>query len=297
MGRTVGRLIALGVCAGRHLLRLGAVLVLGGVLGAALVRYAPGFGASEEDLDSRLSQQSIEALRQQRMGEESFPLYTVHWLGRMARGDLGQSQSLNAPVGQLLAERLPETLRSMAAGLALAWSLGLGLALLAAFDPGGAADLLSRAAISLLLCLPAAVLALLFVLGRAPVRLAVGLIVLPKVFGYARNLLVSGLSREHVLAARARGAGPVRILLRHVLVCVAPQLSALAGVTVSLAFSAAVPVEAVCDLPGIGQLAWKAAMERDLNLLVDLTMLVTLVTLAANAAGELAGRALRWSEA
>jgi len=34
----------------------------------------------------------------------------------------------------------------------------------------------------------------------------------------------------------------------------------MAGVTVSLAFSAAIPIEAVCDIPGVGQLAWQAAL-------------------------------------
>jgi len=35
-------------------------------------------------------------------------------------------------------------------------------------------------------------------------------------------------------------------------------------------------------LPGIGQLAWQAALARDLPLLVNVTVLVTLVTLLAN---------------
>jgi ABC-type dipeptide/oligopeptide/nickel transport system permease component len=54
-----------------------------------------------------------------------------------------------------------------------------------------------------------------------------------------------------------------------------------------MAFAAAIPVEVVCDLPGIGQLAWKAALSRDLGLLVNLTMVVTVITLAANSAAEL----------
>ena len=44
-------------------------------------------------------------------------------------------------------------------------------------------------------------------------------------------------------------------------------------------------------MPGIGQLAWKAAFARDLELLVMLTMIVTTVTLMANSAAELLGKA------
>jgi ABC-type dipeptide/oligopeptide/nickel transport system permease component len=56
-----------------------------------------------------------------------------------------------------------------------------------------------------------------------------------------------------------------------------------------LALSAAVPVEVVCDLPGIGQLAWKAALARDLYLLVCLTGIVTLATVAAKASSDVLG--------
>ena len=54
------------------------------------------------------------------------------------------------------------------------------------------------------------------------------------------------------------------------------ELLALAGATVSLAFGAAIPLEVVCDSPGLGHLAWQAATARDLPVLVALTLLVTL---------------------
>lgn len=81
----------------------------------------------------------------------------------------------------------------------------------------------------------------------------------------------------------------MRIFCHYVLRVSAPQLLALCGVSVSLALAAAIPVEALCDLPGIGQLAWRSALSRDLPLLVNLTLLVTLSTLAANSIAELMG--------
>jgi len=96
-------------------------------------------------------------------------------------------------------------------------------------------------------------------------------------------------SRPHIIAARARGLGEGRILFWHVVPVVAPQLLALAGVSVSMAVGAAIPVEALCGLPGIGQLAWQAALARDLPLLVNITILVTLVTLLANSSADVIG--------
>ena len=55
-----------------------------------------------------------------------------------------------------------------------------------------------------------------------------------------------------------------------------------------MAFGAAIPIEALCDSPGVGQLAWQAALNRDLPLIMNLTLLVTLITVAANMLANIA---------
>src|SRR5262249_37532609 len=280
----------------RHTARILIILLLGGFFGATLVRLAPGFGVDEEELDSRLNHESIQALRQSHARHESLGGFYIHYLGRLINGDLGTSRSLQQPVTQLLADRFPETLKSVGFGLAFGWSVGLALAIASALSRSWFVDLFSSVLAGALLCMPAAVLAILLVIARAPGRLVLGLIVFPKIFRYARNLLIRSEAMPHVLTARAKGAGSFRTLLWHILPTAAPQLLALAGVSVSLAFAAAIPVEALCDLPGIGQLAWKAALGRDLELLVNLTMIVTAVTLLANSAADLLGSPLRLGE-
>jgi peptide/nickel transport system permease protein len=281
----------------KHAVRILLVLALGGFLGATLARMAPGYGVDEEELDSRLSEESIQALRQSHAAEESLPAFYAHYLGRAFHGDLGVSQTLHQPVRQLLAERFPETLKSVALGLALGWTSGLALATVAAMARGWFFNLAAGLLASVLLCIPAAVLALLFVIAQMPGRLVLGMIVFPKIFFYARNLLAESASLPHVLTARAKGLGSFRVLAWHILPVAAPQLLALAGVSVSLAFAAAIPVEALCDMPGIGQLAWKAAMGRDLALLVNLTVIVTAITLFANSAADLAAPPVRRGQA
>jgi peptide/nickel transport system permease protein len=121
--------------------------------------------------------------------------------------------------------------------------------------------------------------------------LGIAAVIFPRVFRYARNLLIQASARAHVITARAKGLGPARILFRHVLPCVAGELRALAGVSLSLAFTAAIPVEAICDSPGVGQLAWQAALARDLPLLTNLTLIVTAVTLVGNSLSDWSGGA------
>jgi len=271
--------------------------LLGGFLGGTLVRLAPGFGVDEEELDGRLSQESIQIIRDSHARDSNLARFYARYLGQLLQGNLGYSETLHRPVLQLLAERFPETLKSVGLGLAFGWTAGLALALLAVMSRSVFIDVATGLFASLLLCIPAAVIALLFLIARAPGRMVVGLIVFPKVFHYARNLLQQSASLPHVLTARAKGLGTFQVILRHIFPVMAPQLFALAGVSVSIAFAASIPVEVLCDLPGIGQLAWKAAMSRDLELLVNVTSLVTLITLLANSAAEMAARPLQGGEA
>ena len=64
----------------------------------------------------------------------------------------------------------------------------------------------------------------------------------------------------------------------------------------AMAVGATVPVEALCGFAGIGQLAWQAALARDLPLLTNITILVTLVTLLANSGADVIGYVLRGQE-
>jgi peptide/nickel transport system permease protein len=127
-------------------------------------------------------------------------------------------------------------------------------------------------------------------LGTGP-ALAIGVILLPRIFRYLRNVTGSIARQPHVLAARARGVGGLGLLARHVWFPAMPELLALAGVSVSMALGAAIPVEVLCDSPGVGQLVWKAALARDLPVLVNLTVLIAVITAAANLLSDTARRA------
>jgi peptide/nickel transport system permease protein len=282
---------------GGHALALLATMLLGGLLSATLVRLAPGFDADENELDPHLSEQSIRALRAARQQDHNILKFYFSYMKRAAHGDLGTSLALGQPVRRLLRDRIPLTLRLLLTGLAVAWMLSLILALSAAWLDLSAYDVLTTVLSGTFLCIPAAVLALLSVLWNVSGALAIALIVFPRTYRYARNLLMKTYSRPHIVAARARGLSELRILFWHVVPIVAPQLLALAGVSVSMAVGAAIPVEALCGLPGIGQLAWQAALGRDLPLLVNITILVTLVTLLANSSADVIGYVLQRQEA
>lgn len=277
----------------RHGLTLAATVLLGGFLAATLVRLAPGFAVDEQQLDPRLNSESIRALRETRLEQRNIFRFYLHSFERAAHGDLGTSISLGQPVSRLLRQRVPLTVRLVGIGLLLSWTVAMALALSAAWLRVSAYDAVTTIITGTFLCLPAAVLALLSVLWNVPGSLAIGLIVFPRVYRYARNVLAKAYGLPHITTARAKGLSELRILFWHVIPVAGPQLLAVAGVSVSIAVGAAIPVEALCGLAGVGQLAWQAALARDLPLLVNITILVTLVTLLANSGADVIGHMLR----
>ena len=121
-------------------------VLLGGLLAATLVRFAPGFGIDVHQLDTRLDQESVEARGQARAGERDVLAFYWGYLTRAARGDLGTSHALGRPVAELLRERLPVTLRWVGLGWVAGWVLALLLAFSAALLRHPAFDVIATVA-------------------------------------------------------------------------------------------------------------------------------------------------------
>jgi len=266
----------------QKLLLLAALTVIGGLLCATMVRFAPGFGVDERELDARLSRSSREAIRNEHQLGVGLLAYYRGYLFGLFHGDFGNSAFLERPVSELLKERAAFTLRSVSLGLIAAWLVASGLALFSIRFPHWLVDSSATAFTGLLIALPTAVVALLCVFLRLPVFVGIALVTLPKLFRYQHNILAQASAQPFVLAASARGVSRTGILFRHIVPVSWHPLAALLGVSASMAFGAAIPLEAFSDSPGVGQLAWQAALNRDLPLITSITLLVTLVTVALN---------------
>lgn len=262
------------------LLRLVCVLFIASLAAAGLLRIAPGFASDEQELNPGLSAGSVQALRDARLADSNIPAFYGRYLLALFHGDFGVSQSLNRPVGMLLRERFPVTARNLGLALLFGWMFALFLGTASQVVEARSFSLFSNALSSALISMPAAVLALIFVMLRWPPLLAASLLVFPKLYRYLRSVLQQCCEMPHVLAARSRGAGPCQTLVRHVGPVALPQLVALAGVSVNIGLGVLLPIEVICGVPGIGQLAWQAAQSRDLTLLVNLTLIVSLITVS-----------------
>src|SRR5260370_33198509 len=145
-----------------HALALLATVLLGGLLSATLVRLAPGFDADERELEPHLNAQSLQALRDARQPDHNLLRFYFSYMKRAARGDLGTSLALGQPVRALLRDRVPLTLRLLSTGLGLACIVSLTLALSAAGLRLSVFDVQTTVVSGTFLCIPAAVLAVVF---------------------------------------------------------------------------------------------------------------------------------------
>ena len=94
--------------AARRLLLLLLTVAGAAVLSTVLVRLAPGFGTDERQLDLRLSERSVAAIRADAVAPNAW-----RYLTGLLRGDWGSSISLRLPVRELISQRAGITSRTL----------------------------------------------------------------------------------------------------------------------------------------------------------------------------------------
>ncbi|MFD1935496.1 MULTISPECIES: ABC transporter permease [Nonomuraea] len=241
------------------------------------------------------------------------PLWDQYWiyLGRLAHGDLGVSFATQEPVVDRLAEAFANTLPLVTIGLLLALLLGLVSGALAAWYRGGWVDRLSTNTAIAFYSVPTHFLGLLLILllgGYLPAQgmrdeflidpsgtevladlvkhmtlpaMTIALIVFGQYTLVVRSSMMETLGDDHVLTARALGAGPVRTLTRHVLPNAMLPITTLVALSLGGLIGGSILVESVFSWPGVGRAMYEAVVQRDYPMLqgVFLVLTVSVVTL------------------
>ncbi len=242
------------------------------------------------------------------------------YLANLARGDLGWSISLNAPVGTLIAAHLPWTLGLMVPAILLATLISLFAGAHSGWVRNSPADRSLLIAFTLLDTLPAflfgALLLLFFSarLGWLPLagartafatyhspweRLAdiLAHLVLPlatltltmagRDYLLMRNSMVTILGADFMVVVRGKGL-PIstqkyRHGMRNALLPVVTRLSMQMGASIG----GSVLIETLFAYPGMGRLMFNAVAARDYPLLNGCFLVSSLVVLLANLAADL----------
>lgn len=273
----------------------------------SLLPLTPGDPAERVLLGNGLIPQpeQVQALRVELGLDRPLPVQYQIWLGNLLRGEMGISYRSKEPVERELGKRMGPTLLLTAAGLTVAVSLALPLALLAARFQDRWPDQLARGLALVGTSVPSFWLGLLL-LDLLAVRLqwttalakpdlqhvwlpaaTLGLGLSSTLMRLLRAGLLGEANRRFALVARARGAGRWRILLRHALPnALLPTLNALAIGIGGLLGGAAI-VETVFTWPGTGLYIVSAIGSRDLPVIQGFAIVSAAIFIGVNLCADL----------
>ncbi|GAA3476043.1 ABC transporter permease [Streptomyces yanii] len=243
---------------------------------------------------------------------------TWRWLGDALHGNLGHSLSTGVPVSTELADRIPVTLELFVAAQLVALCLALPVALLSAWRPGGSVDRIATAGAFVWLAIPGFVFGLLLIwiaavqlrilpaTGWTPFTedpaenlrhlvlpaLTLGLTEAAVFTRTLRGQLLDTLDQTYVAAARSRGMGTARLLLRRALRPSSLPLVTLIGIGIGTSLGGSVLVETLFGVPGVGSLAAGSINARDFPVIQAVTVVSAAAVVAATLAVDLLYRKL-----
>lgn len=242
---------------------------------------------------------AIARVRQDYGLDQPLPIQYLEYLGRLARGDLGESYRLRIPVAKAIAEQVAPTLilAFWAALLALVLATAAAVATAKRPRPIRSAASTTELVVSSMPAFAIGILLLLafsFRLHLFPVGgdqgwrslvLPVVTLALPIAAVLAqvlRQSLEEILEQPFILMARARGMSDAAVRLGHALRHACVPLITLSGVIFAKLLGGAVITETLFARPGIGRLMVDATTNSDVPVVVGVTLFAALLYVVIN---------------
>lgn len=270
-----------------RLARIGSLIVLAALGTILLMRFSPGYFSDLREMDSQYADSAREALQRQQRQQGKVSVFALSLLRGWLHGDCGHSRQYDVPVAELIKPRLQVTGKLLLFGVGCGWLIAFSVALPLGVRQNNRGEAFIAGPTALLLSIPTGAMATACVVadkgGAATVLAAVIAI---RDFKLIYRLLRETGKAPELLFARAQGTSPFRIACIHLLPPLTGKLLALALLSFVTALSSIVPLEVIFDVPGLGHLAWSAAMNRDLPVLLDVTLLMAAAVGIASMASE-----------
>ncbi|AOJ84005.1 ABC transporter permease [Burkholderia sp. MSMB617WGS] len=252
----------------------------------------------------------VDALRIQYGLDRPVAAQYADWLWRAAHLDFGRSYFFQSSVADLIAERLPITLKLGGVALALAVAVAIPLGVVAALYRDTWID---RAALLVAVigqAMPSfwfgLTLILVFAVGLKwlPVAgnddwrhfvlpaVALGYYATPAMMRLTRAGMLDVLGADYIRTARAKGLSPARVVFKHALRNALIPVVALAAVELGFMLGGSVVIESVFSLQGLGQLAWDAIARNDFPVVQAVVLVIAMFYVALTFLADVANAAL-----
>src|SRR5687767_1772010 len=282
-------------------------LLIASLIVFTLPRLIPG-DVVQLMLEEKAYGKDLEDLRAKLGLDRPIPVQYVEWLGRIARGDLGESLWTRQAVLGELGRRLPVTLTLGFMAIAVAIVIGVPVGVASAIRQDGPLDFLARSAAIFGLSIPAFVKAIVVILLPAiwwgwtpllrfvpfssdPVGFALQLVLPAIILGIAsaaavmrltRGMLLEVLRQDYVRTAWAKGLGERVVVLKHSLKNALIPVVTVLGLQVAQIAGGAVIIETIFGIPGMGQFLVEAILQRDYPVIQGINLLIVIIIVATN---------------
>ena len=263
-----------------------------------MTRLAPG---GPFDAEKNIPEEIKEKL-ESHFGLEK-PLHTQYflYLGNLLQGDLGPSfKYMGWEVSELIAKAFPVSAQLGLFSLLIALVLGLPAGVVAALRKNSAYDYCLMITAMLGICLPTFVLGPLLILffsswlGWLPPlgwysfadmilpSLTLGLFYGAYIARLTRAGMLDTLNQDYIRTARAKGAPPVRVVLRHAIKGGLLPVVTFLGPAFAGLISGSFIIESIFFIPGRGRFFGTAAFNRDYTLVLGTVLFYACLIIILN---------------
>ena len=278
-----------------------AIPTLFGVLVVAflLLYVAPG-DPVDAMVGERADSATIARLRAELRLDDPLYVQFGHYIGSIAKGDLGKSYITNRPIRKDIIERFPKTLQLAGAAMLLATILGVTLGVFSARNPGGLIDRLGLGVAYLGISFPVYWVGLLLILLFAVTlhwlppsgfggprylflpALALGMRSIAFLARMTRSAMLDALGADYVRTARAKGLPEKLVVGRHALRNAMIPIITVLGLDFGAYLTGSILTETIFSWPGLGRYVVNAIARRDLPAIQGSVLFLSAVFVLVN---------------
>ena len=287
----------------RRLLQLIPILFAITFLSFGMMRLA-GSDVVEQKMENTsgtVTQEMIDAAREELGLDKPFIVQYVTWLGKLVRGDMGTSYVSHKPVFSTFVSKLPATLLLAAVSILLTVTVSIPLGIWSAVDQNRAADYVIRTASFIGNSLPNFFVSLLLMyffairLNWFPVisrGVSLQSVALPsftlaiamsaKYLRQVRATVLDELSKDYVMGAKARGVEFSTTLLKSVMKASLVTIITLMTISIGSLLGGTAIVESIFMWDGVGKMAVDAINMRDYPIIQAYVMWMAIIYVLVN---------------
>lgn len=283
------------------------IIVIVACVTFGLVYLMPGDPAAALAGDNATAERIAE-VRHEMGFDRPFFVQFGDWMISAAQGDFGKSFHFGVPVTDLLAHRMTVTFSIVIVGWIIAVLIGVPAGLIAGMRPGSITDRIVTGLTTLGISVPSFWLAMVLIsifaislrwfdaTGYAPISDGVGpwlyKLILPglavaatsaaDIARQTRSSVATVVGQDFIRTNHAMGVKGGSIRLRHVLRNAGIPVATVAGLQIERLIGAAVVVELLFAMPGLGDLTLTAVNTQDIPSIQGVVVLVAAIVIVVN---------------